>query len=77
MMPRTGSRAALIIAAVLCIPLMSFSIASELSAELHGVRCLSANDDHALRFAPAGAGLVPLAGWLIWLAMRPTTHFGA
>ena len=54
MMPRTGGRAALIIAAAVCVPLIPFFIIGELPGE----RWLSANDEHSLRFALVGAGLL-------------------
>lgn len=56
MMPRTGHRAALIIAVALCVPLVPFFIIGELPGE----RWLSANDEHALHFALAGFGLLAI-----------------
>jgi membrane protein DedA with SNARE-associated domain len=53
-MPRTAGRAALIIAAALCVPLLPFLAIGELPGE----RWLSANDGSALRFALIGAGLL-------------------
>ena len=52
-MPRTV-RAAWIIAAALCVPLVPFIVIGELPGE----RWLSAADDNALHFALAGAGLL-------------------
>jgi len=54
MMPRTPGRAALIIAAALCIPMVPFLVIGELPGE----RWLSASDAHAARFALVGGGLL-------------------
>lgn len=51
---RRPVRAALIITAALCVPLVPFFIIGELPGE----RWLSATDDHAVAFALAGAGLL-------------------
>jgi len=51
---RRPVRAALIITAALCIPLVPFLLIGELPGE----RWLSAADDHAATFALAGAGLL-------------------
>lgn len=53
-MPRRAGRAALIIAAAVCVPVLPFMLIGELPGE----RWLSANDEHALLFALAGAGLL-------------------
>ena len=51
---RRPVRAAVIITAALCVPLVPFFIIGELPGE----RWLSATDDHAVAFALAGAGLL-------------------
>ncbi|MDP1902511.1 MAG: hypothetical protein Q8K96_18980 [Rubrivivax sp.] len=53
-MPRTSGRAVFIIAAALCVPLLPFIVIGELPGE----RWLSANDNHSIRFALVGAGLL-------------------
>lgn len=53
-MPRNGRRTALIIAAAVCVSSLPFVLVGELPGELW----LSANDNHAMRFALAGAGLL-------------------
>ncbi|MDO9313163.1 MAG: hypothetical protein Q7T97_01290 [Burkholderiaceae bacterium] len=54
MMPRTRGRAALILTAALCIPMVPFIVIGELPGE----RWLSASDDHSANFALVGAGLL-------------------
>jgi uncharacterized membrane protein YdjX (TVP38/TMEM64 family) len=53
-MPRIDRRTALVIAAAVCVSSLPFLLVGELPGE----RWLSANDDHAVRFALAGAGLL-------------------
>ncbi len=78
-MPRTGGRAALIIAAALCVPLLPFLIIGELPGE----RWLSANDDHSIRFALAGAGLLavdvllPIPSSIVGAMLGARLGFGA
>lgn len=79
MMPRTGRRAALIIAAALCVPLVPYFIIGELPGE----RWLSANDDHAIHFALAGAGLLaadvllPIPSSIVGTMLGARLGFGA
>lgn len=79
MMPRTGRRAALIIAAALCVPLVPYFIIGELPGE----RWLSANDDHAVHFALAGAGLLaadvllPIPSSIVGTMLGARLGFGA
>lgn len=54
MMPRTAVRAAFIVGAALCVPLLPFILIGELPGE----RWLSAHDEQAWRFALVGAGLL-------------------
>lgn len=56
MMPRRVRRAAFIIAAALCVPVLPFVLIGELPGE----HWLSMNDAHALPFAGVGAGLLAL-----------------
>lgn len=79
MMPRTGRRAALIIAAALCVPLIPFFVIGELPGE----RWLSANDDHSVHFALAGAGLLaidvllPIPSSIVGTMLGARLGFGA
>ncbi len=78
-MPRKGVRAALIIAVALCIPLLPFLVIGELPGE----RWLSANDDHSMRFALAGAGLLavdvllPIPSSIVGTMLGARLGFGA
>lgn len=78
-MPRTRGRAAFIIAAALCIPLLPFILIGELPGE----RWLSANDDGAFAFALAGAGLLavdvllPIPSSIIGTMLGARLGFGA
>lgn len=53
-MPRSARRAAFIVGAALCVPLLPFLVVGELPGE----RWLSMSDGHALQFALAGAALL-------------------
>ena len=77
-MPRTV-RAASIIAAALCVPLIPFIVIGELPGE----RWLSATDDNAIRFALAGAGLLaadvllPIPSSIVGTMLGARLGFGA
>jgi uncharacterized membrane protein YdjX (TVP38/TMEM64 family) len=72
-------RAAHIIAAALCVPLVPFIVIGELPGE----RWLSATDDHAIRFALAGAGLLaadvllPIPSSIVGTMLGARLGFGA
>lgn len=78
-MPRSPGRAAFIIAAALCVPLLPFIVIGELPGE----RWLSATDAHALRFALTGAGLLaadvllPIPSSLVGTMLGARLGFGA
>jgi uncharacterized membrane protein YdjX (TVP38/TMEM64 family) len=78
-MPRSPGRAAFIIAAALCVPLLPFMVIGELPGE----RWLSATDTHALRFALAGAGLLaadallPIPSSIVGSMLGARLGFGA
>ena len=72
-MPRTGGRAALTIAAALCVPLLPFIVIGELP----GVRWLSANYEHSIRFALAGAGRVSWPQFLLACGSGNLIYAGA
>jgi uncharacterized membrane protein YdjX (TVP38/TMEM64 family) len=79
MMPRTAVRAAFIVGAALCVPLVPFILIGELPGE----RWLSANDEHALRFALVGAGLLgadvllPIPSSIVGTMLGARLGFGA
>lgn len=78
-MPRSPGRAAFIIAAALCVPLLPFMVIGELPGE----RWLSATDTHALRFALTGAGLLaadvllPIPSSIVGSMLGARLGFGA
>ena len=78
-MPRNGRQTALIIAAAVCVSSLPFLLVGELPGE----RWLSANDDHAMRFALAGAGLLaadvllPVPSSIVGTMLGARLGFGA
>jgi uncharacterized membrane protein YdjX (TVP38/TMEM64 family) len=78
-MPRNGRQFALIIAAAVCVSSLPFLLVGELPGE----RWLSANDDHAMRFALAGAGLLaadvllPVPSSIVGTMLGARLGFGA
>jgi len=78
-MPRTSGRAALILAATVCVPLLPFAVIGELPGE----RWLSANDANSLHFALAGAGLLaadvllPIPSSIVGTMLGARLGFGA
>jgi len=78
-MPRTSGRAALILAAAVCVPLLPFAVIGELPGE----RWLSANDANSLHFALAGAGLLaadvllPIPSSIVGTMLGARLGFGA
>jgi uncharacterized membrane protein YdjX (TVP38/TMEM64 family) len=79
MMPRRGGKAALIIAATLCVPVLPFLLIGELPGE----RWLSARDDRAWAFALTGAALLaadallPIPSSLVGSMLGARLGFGA
>jgi uncharacterized membrane protein YdjX (TVP38/TMEM64 family) len=78
-MPRHGRQTALIVAAAVCVSSLPFLLAGELPGE----RWLSANDDHAMRFALAGAALLaadvllPIPSSIVGTMLGARLGFGA
>lgn len=78
-MPRTSYRAALIFGVALCVPLLPFVLIGELPGE----RWLSANDEHSIRFAFAGAALLaadvllPIPSSIVGTMLGARLGFGA
>lgn len=78
-MPRSSHRAAVIFALALCVPLLPFLVIGELPGE----RWLSANDEHSLRFAGAGAALLaadvllPIPSSIVGTMLGARLGFGA
>ncbi|MEJ6000150.1 hypothetical protein [Paucibacter soli] len=78
-MPRTSGRAALILAAAICVPLLPFAVIGELPGE----RWLSANDANSLHFALLGAGLLaadvllPIPSSIVGTMLGARLGFGA
>jgi len=78
-MPRTSGRAALILAAALCVPLLPFIVIGEQPGE----RWLSANDANALQFALVGAVLLaadvllPIPSSIVGTMLGARLGFGA
>lgn len=76
---RRPVRAALIITAALCVPLIPFVVIGELPGE----RWLSATDDYAMRFAFAGAALLaadallPIPSSIVGTMLGARLGFGA
>jgi len=76
---RRPVRAALIITAALCVPLVPFLVIGELPGE----RWLSATDDHSILFALAGAGLLaadvllPIPSSIVGTMLGARLGFGA
>jgi uncharacterized membrane protein YdjX (TVP38/TMEM64 family) len=79
MMPRRGGKAALIIAAALCVPVLPFLVIGELPGE----RWLSASDGNAMVFALTGAALLaadvllPIPSSLVGTMLGARLGFGA
>jgi uncharacterized membrane protein YdjX (TVP38/TMEM64 family) len=78
-MPCNSRRTALIIAAAVCVSSLPFLLVGELPGE----RWLSANDDHAMRFALAGAALLsadvllPVPSSIVGTLLGARLGFGA
>jgi uncharacterized membrane protein YdjX (TVP38/TMEM64 family) len=78
-MPRHGRQTALIVAAAVCVSSLPFLLVGELPGE----RWLSANDDHAMRFALVGAALLaadvllPVPSSIVGTMLGARLGFGA